>query len=157
MKVLLLWVGKTDFNFVDEGIKTYAERIKRYVPFEIQEIRDLKNKKVLETAQIKKLEGEEILSRLSPGDYVVLLDEKGKEFTSLQFSTYMTQVFNQGIKRMVFVIGGAYGFSDEVYARARDKVSLSKMTYSHQLIRVVFLEQLYRSQTIIKGEPYHHE
>ena len=157
MKVLLLWVGKTDFKFVGEGVKLYSERIKRYISFEISEIKALKNAKNLSSAQIKKIEGDEILSNLQSTDYVVLLDEKGKEFTSTQFSTFMASIANQRIKRLVFVIGGAYGFSDEVYEKAREKHSLSKMTYSHQLIRVIFLEQLYRSQTIIKGEPYHHD
>lgn len=157
MKVLLLWVGKTNFAFVNEGIKTYVDRIRKYVPFEISEIKALKNAKSLSDSQLKKLEGQEIISRIQPGDYVVLLDEKGKEYNSVQFSAQILGYQNQSIKRIVFVIGGAYGFSEEIYTICNEKISLSKMTFSHQIIRVIFLEQLYRAFTILKGEPYHHE
>lgn len=157
MKVLLLWVGKTNFNFVNEGIKTYADRIKKYCPFEISEIKALKNTKNINENQQKKLEGLEILERVQPGDYVILLDENGKEFSSMQFSAQISGFQKQGLKRIVFIIGGAYGFSEEVYTICKEKISLSKMTFSHQIIRVIFLEQLYRAFTIIKNEPYHHE
>jgi 23S rRNA (pseudouridine1915-N3)-methyltransferase len=157
MKVALLWVGKTNFSFVEEGIRIYIDRIRKYLPFEIIEIKALRNSKSLNEAQVKKLEGNEILNKIQAGDYVILLDEKGKEFASVQFAQQFSAYQNQGIKRIVFVIGGAYGFSDEVYAISKEKISLSQMTFSHQIIRIIFLEQLYRSQTIIKGEPYHHE
>jgi 23S rRNA (pseudouridine1915-N3)-methyltransferase len=157
MKVSLIMVGKTDFAFVEEGEALYADRISRYVLFEKIVIKDIKNRKALDASQIKKNEGVEILSKMQPGDYVVLLDDKGREFNSISFANYMEAKLNTTSKRMVFVIGGAYGFSEEVYQRANEKISLSKMTFSHQIIRVIFLEQLYRAFSILKGEPYHHE
>jgi len=157
MKVTLILVGKTDFNFIEEGENMYTERIKRYVSFEKIVLKDLKNKKSLEQTQIKKLEGAEILNRINAGDYVVLLDEHGKEYCSIKFASFLENKFMGSHKRIVFIIGGAYGFDDEVYAKCNEKISLSKMTFSHQIIRLIFLEQLYRAFTIIKGEPYHHE
>ena len=156
MKVSLVVVGKTDFRFVEEGETMYSERISRYVSFERIVIKDVKNRKSLEKMQIKKLEGIEIMAKIQPGDYVVLLDDKGKEFNSTGFSGFIESKINVP-KRLVFVIGGAYGFSDEVYMKSNEKLSVSKMTFSHQIVRIIFLEQLYRAFTIIKGEPYHHE
>ena len=157
MKVSLIMVGKTDFKFIEEGETMYLERIGRYISFEKLIIKDIKNRKSLEQLQIKKLEGLEIVGRIQSGDYVVLLDDKGKEYNSLNFAAFMEAKMLSGPKRLVFVIGGAYGFSEEVYQRANEKLSVSKMTFSHQIIRLIFLEQLYRAFTIIKGEPYHHE
>ena len=157
MKVSLILVGKTDFNFIEEGENMYTERIKRYISFEKIVLKDLKNKKSLDQAQIKKLEGAEILSRINGGDYVILLDERGKEYSSINFASFLENKFINSYKRLVFIIGGAYGFNDEVYEKCNEKISLSKMTFSHQIIRLIFLEQLYRGFTIIKGEPYHHE
>lgn len=156
MKVLLLQTGKTDFQYIIDGVLIYTERIKKYVPFETTTI-ILKKNNSADQLQIKKNEGIAILDKILPGDWVVLLDEHGKEMGSKHFATFMQSKMNAGIKRIVFVIGGAYGFSDEVIARANDKISLSKMTFSHQIVRLIFLEQLYRAFTIIKGEPYHHE
>ena len=157
MKVSLILVGKTDFEFIEEGENMYTERIKRYISFEKIILKDLKNKKSLDQAQIRKLEGAEILNRINAGDYVVLLDERGKEFSSINFASFLENKFMNSYKRLVFIIGGAYGFDDEVYEKCNEKISLSKMTFSHQIIRLIFLEQLYRGFTIIKGEPYHHE
>jgi 23S rRNA (pseudouridine1915-N3)-methyltransferase len=156
MKVLLLQTGKTDFQYIIDGVLIYSERIKKYAPFEITTT-VLKKINSTDQLHIKKNEGIAILDKIIPGDWVVLLDEHGKEMGSKLFSTFLQSKMNAGIKRLVFVIGGAYGFSDEVIARANDKLSLSKMTFSHQIVRLIFLEQLYRAFTIIKGEPYHHE
>lgn len=156
MKVLFLMVGKTDFQFINDGFMMYVQRIKRYISFDIGIIRDIKKSKAQDTAQMKKLEGDEILNTIQASDYVVLLDEKGKELTSVSFSSFIENKMNTGAKRLVFVVGGAYGFSEEVYKRANYQLSLSNMTFSHQIIRIIFLEQLYRAFTIIKGEPYHH-
>lgn len=157
MKVSLLLVGKTvNKHFVDL-IDEYAGRVKHYIGFEIITIPELKNTKNLSVDQQKQMEGELILKQLQPGDHVVLLDEHGKEFRSIEFSKYMEQRMLSVSKRMVFIIGGPYGFSPDVYAKANEKISLSKMTFSHQMIRLIFVEQLYRAMTIMKGEPYHHE
>lgn len=157
MKVLLLTVGKTnEINFIN-AISDYQKRLKFYIPFEIQELPELKNTKSLSECQQKTLEGEAILAALDASDQVVLLDDKGKDFTSMQFADYMQRNMASGAKRLIFVVGGPYGFSDAVYARANGKVSLSKMTFSHQMVRLIFVEQLYRAMTILRGEPYHHE
>jgi 23S rRNA (pseudouridine1915-N3)-methyltransferase len=156
MKVLLIQTGKTDFQYVAEGSKIFSDRIEKYIPFETITVVAKKNK-ASDLLLIKNMEGKVILEKIQGGDVVVLLDEKGKEMGSKDFSTFMQNKMNAGIKRLVFVIGGAYGFSDDIYKRADDKISLSKMTFSHQIVRLLFLEQLYRSMTIIKGEPYHHE
>jgi len=153
MRVSLYVVAKNDFSFIEEGMKLYTERIKRYIPFEVFIIKKLK---FINAEQVKKEEGKEILSKLKPSDIVVILDDKGKEFTSTAFASFLENKMAIGNKRLVFIIGGAYGFSEEVYLRSNEKVSLSKMTFSHQLIRLVFMEQIYRAFTIIKGEPYHH-
>lgn len=156
MKITLLVIGKTTFDFVKQGVNEYAERIGRYAPFSISVIEGLKKSKSLSEEQVKLKEGELILKQIKPTDTLLLLDEKGKRFTSKGFSEQVAMWMQTG-KDVVLVIGGAYGFSEAVYQRALHKISLSDMTFSHQLIRVIFLEQLYRAFTILKGEPYHHD
>jgi 23S rRNA (pseudouridine1915-N3)-methyltransferase len=157
VKILVLAIGKTDDSWVQEGVDKYSNRLKHYVPFELEVIPDLKNSKNLSEAQQKEKEGELILKKLQPTDKLVLLDEKGKEYNSVDFSKHLQQQMNSGIKRLVFVIGGPYGFSPAIYAKAQGKLGLSKMTFSHQMIRPFFVEQVYRAFTILKNEPYHHE
>jgi len=157
MNVTLLTVGKTDVKWVKEGLDVYASRLAHYVPFTVTEIPELKKAGALSQAQIKEKEGELILKLLGPSDTLVLLDEHGREFRSLEFATFLEKQLSSGAKNLVFVVGGAYGFSSAVYARAQGQISLSKMTFSHQMVRAIFAEQLYRAFTILKGEPYHHE
>ncbi len=157
MKINLLLVGKTAQDFVRKGVDEFCSRLKHYVPFELEIIPDLKNTKNLSFDQIKEKEGELILKFLQPGDYLVLLDERGTEFTSLKFAEFLEKKTHTVSRRLIFVIGGPYGFSRKVYEAAQEKVSLSKMTFSHQLIRLIFAEQLYRAMTILNNEPYHHE
>lgn len=156
MKTELLLVGRTDDERIASLTDEYAARIGRYVPFEVTVIPDLKNRKVLPEAGQKGREGELILERLSPSDRLVLMDEAGKEYSSEQFADYYQKSMNAGYKRLVFAIGGPYGFSEAVYRRADGKLSLSRMTFSHQMVRLFFAEQLYRALTILRGEPYHH-
>ena len=139
------------------GEQEYLNRLKHYISIERIEIADIKNSKNLSIDQLKELEGKEILSKLSSGDQLILLDENGKLFSSIEFSEFLQKKFNQGGKSIVFVVGGAFGFSSDVYNKAISKISLSKMTFSHQMIRMIFFEQIYRSMTILKGEPYHHQ
>ncbi len=157
MKIVLLVIGKTDEVYLETGIAKYVGRLEHYVPFEMKVIPDIKNRKTLTMQEQKKQEGLLILSQLAPGDEVVLLAEKGKTFTSRDFSRWVERLANVYFKRMVFVIGGPYGFSQEVYDKAKHKISLSEMTFSHQMVRLVFVEQLYRAFTIMKGESYHHD
>lgn len=157
MKVKFICIGKTGKFFLEEGENEYLKRLKHYIPVERIEIPDLKNAKKLTFEQIKEQEGKEILSKVQSGDQLILLDERGDFYSSVQFSNFLQQKFNSGGKAIVFVVGGAYGFSDEVYAAATGKISLSKMTFSHQMVRMIFFEQLYRAMTILRGEPYHHE
>jgi len=157
MKVALVLVGKTVNKHFVELIDEYAGRVKHYIGFDIITIPELKNTKSLSADQQKQQEGELILKQMQAGDHVVLLDEHGKEFRSVEFSSYMEQKMQTVNKRLVFVIGGPYGFSPDVYGRANENISLSKMTFSHQMVRLIFVEQLYRAMTIIRGEPYHHE
>lgn len=157
MKAELLVIGKTDSNIIKDGIEVYKKRLIHYLPFEMKIIPDIKNTKNMSVDQQKNKEGALILDNLNSSDFVVLLDEKGKEFSSVGFSSFMEQKMINGIKKIVFIIGGPYGFSQDVYNRANSKLSLSKMTFSHQMVRMIFTEQLYRAMTIIKGEPYHHE
>ncbi len=157
MKAELLVIGKTDSNIIKDGIEVYKNRLIHYLPFDIKVIPDIKNTKNMSVDQQKTKEGTLILDNLDNSDFVVLLDEKGKEFSSLAFSSFIEQKMISGIKKIVFIIGGPYGFSQDVYNRANSKLSLSKMTFSHQMVRMIFTEQLYRAMTIIKGEPYHHE
>ena len=156
MKILFLVIGKTDESYLETGIGKYIKRLEHYIPFEMKVIPDIKNRKTLTEEQQKKAEGDLILSQLNPGDDLILLDEKGKTFTSVLFSQWIEKQVNAGSKRIVFVVGGPYGFSKEVYDKCKFKISLSEMTFSHQMIRLIFVEQLYRAFTIIKGEPYHH-
>lgn len=157
MKIKLITVGKTDASYLNEGIEIYLKRLKHYIPFELEELPDVKNTRNRTADEQKQMEGEKILSKLQPTDYLVLLDERGKAFTSKQFARHLDQKMLQSIKQMVFVIGGPYGFSEEMYQRCNEQMTLSKMTFSHQMVRLFFVEQLYRAMTILKGEPYHHE
>ena len=157
MRITLLTVGKTDVRWVREGLELYSSRLVHYVPFDLVEIPELKNVSALTKDQIKKKEGEMVLKQIRPSDEVVLLDEHGRQFGSVEFSKYLEEKLSRGSRDLVFVIGGAYGFSEEVYQRSNAEVSLSKMTFSHQMVRTIFVEQLYRAFTIMKNEPYHHE
>lgn len=156
MKTILLLVGKTQNKNFQAGISDYSERITHYMPFEIKVIPELKNTRNLTEEQQKVREGELILKELQPADTVVLMDEHGKELRSIELAQWLQGKQNIS-RRLVFVIGGPYGFSPDVYARANEQLSLSKMTFSHQMVRLIMVEQLYRACTIIKGEPYHHE
>ena len=157
MKVVLLVVGKTDSGSWNKALDDYIGRLKHYIPFDTEVIPDIKNAKNLTESQQKEQEGILILKFLQGGDCCVLLDERGDEFTSKQFALYIDKKMQTVPKRLVFVIGGPYGFSDDIYKNVRERISLSKMTFSHQMIRPIFVEQLYRAMTILRGEPYHHE
>ncbi len=157
MKIQLVAVGKTSSGYIREGIDMYLNRLKHYLPVEVKIISDIKENKSMTEERQKELEGEAILSTLMPGDYVVLLDERGDELTSRQFSTYMDKRMSTVARRMVFIVGGPYGFSQKVYDRADSKLSLSRMTFNHEMVRLFFVEQLYRAMTILRGEPYHHD
>ena len=157
MKIALLVIGKTDKAYFTEAIKEYTDRLQHYIPFELIVIPDLKNVKSLSEEQQKEKEGELILKNLQPGDELVLLDERGKAFSSIKFADYISRKMQTVSKRLIFVIGGPYGFSQEVYKNAKEQVTLSPMTFSHQMVRLIFVEQLYRAMTILRGEPYHHE
>ncbi|HCO68666.1 MAG TPA: 23S rRNA (pseudouridine(1915)-N(3))-methyltransferase RlmH [Dysgonomonas sp.] len=157
MKIVLLAIGKTDASYFLEAIREYEKRLHHYIPFELQIIPDIKNVKNLTHDQQKEKEGEMILKNILQGDSVVLLDDKGRKFTSVQFASYIEKKTHVVNKRMVFIIGGPYGFSETVYNRADEKISLSSMTFSHQMVRLIFIEQLYRAMTILNNEPYHHE
>ena len=156
MKTVLIQVGKTTNKHFIVGINDYVERINHYMPFDVLTIPELKNTKSLNEQQQKEREGELILNNIQPGDVVVLLDEHGQEMRSVEFARWIEKK-QQAARRLLFVIGGPYGFSPSVYQRADEQISLSKMTFSHQMVRLVFTEQLYRGCTIIRGEPYHHE
>lgn len=156
MKITLLTVGKTDVRWVREGLDLYVSRLSHYVRFSLKEIPELKNVSAFTKEQIKEKEGDLILSSLAPGDFVVLLDERGRKYRSVEFADFIRERLNRGAD-MVFVVGGAYGFPQKVYSRADSMMSLSDMTFSHQMVRTIFAEQLYRAFTIIRGEPYHHE
>lgn len=157
MKISLIVIGKTDASYFVDAINEYKNRLVHYIPFEMEIIPDIKNVKNLREEQQKEKEGELILKMLQPGDHLVLLDEHGKSFTSMEFATYLERKMHVVSKRLVFVIGGPYGFSEAVYKAASEKISLSKMTFSHQMIRLIFVEQIYRAMTILNNEPYHHE
>ena len=157
MNVELWMIGKTDLPYWREAQDEYVRRLTHYLPFSLRIIPDVKNAARLTESQQKVQEGQQILKALQPSDQCVLLNEKGTEYTSIGFSGYLSKRLQQASKRLVFVIGGPYGFSDAVYVRASDRISVSRMTFSHQMVRVIFLEQLYRSMTIIRGESYHHE
>ena len=157
MDLKLVTVGKTDVKWVKEGLDLYVSRLRHYVPFILIEIPQLKNVSAFSQEQIKEKEGELILKQVTPCDSVILLDERGKEYRSVEWAEWIRQRLARGGKGLVFVIGGAYGFSQAVYDRAEGMISLSRMTFSHQMVRTVFAEQLYRAFTIMRGEPYHHE
>jgi len=156
MKISLVVVGKTDQKYVKEGFEVFYKRVSRYVPIEYIELADVKNAASLSRELLKQKEGELILAKAAGADFLVLLDENGRELSSVEFAHFLEDRMNQSVRNLMFVIGGAYGFSEAVYEQARAKLSLSKMTFSHQLIRLIFVEQLYRGFTIIRGEPYHH-
>lgn len=157
MKINLILVGKTTSKEFQSIIDDYCERVTHYTPFEVTVIPELKNTKALSQEQQKTLEGDAIMRQLQDSDYVVLLDEHGKELRSVEFATWMGKKQQTVSRRLVFIIGGPYGFSTAVYERANEKLSLSRMTFSHQMVRMIFIEQLYRAFTILKGEHYHHE
>ena len=157
MKITFLTVGKTEDAYLKEGIDKYVKRLKHYTKLELAEIPELKNTKALSPEQQKAKEAELILKKITPLDFVILMDEKGSEFTSTQFAAYINKKEVTTSANLVFIIGGPYGFDNSVYQRANDKISLSRMTFSHQMVRLFFVEQLYRAYTIMKGEPYHHE
>lgn len=156
MKITLLVVGKTTDIHIENLIREYQKRLTHYIPFTIQVIPELKNTKALTTDQQKQAEGELILRAITSANDLVLLDEHGKEFRSIEFADYLQKKMSSG-RDLVFVVGGPYGFSEAVYQRANGKISLSKMTFSHQMVRLFFVEQTYRAMTILRGEPYHHE
>jgi 23S rRNA (pseudouridine1915-N3)-methyltransferase len=157
MKIALIVIGKTDAGYFVQALEEYKKRLVHYIPFEMTVIPDIKNTKNLSESQQKEKEGELILKALQPGDFVVLLDEKGKEYTSMEFASYIEKKTHTVSKRLVFVVRGPYGFSQDVYDAAAQKISLSRMTFSHQMIRLIFVEQIYRAMTILNNEPYHHE
>jgi 23S rRNA (pseudouridine1915-N3)-methyltransferase len=157
MKIGLVQTGKTTDKNISDVADLYTNRIKKYSSFEIITLPDLKNAGNIPVSEQKLKEGKKLLQLINADDYVILLDERGKEFRTIEFSVLMGKMFMLSKKRILFIIGGAWGFSDEVYNRADLKMSLSKMTFPHQLVRLLFLEQLYRAFTVIKGEPYHHE
>ena len=157
MKITLTVVGRTATGYLKQGIDEYVKRLSHYIGFDILCVGDAKNTKSLTEAQQKVAEGKSILATLDKSDYVVLLDEHGKELRSMEFAAYIQKRMLGGTRRLVFVVGGPYGFSPDVYSRANDKISLSKMTLSHEMVRLVFTEQLYRAFTILNHEPYHHE
>lgn len=157
MRITLLTVGKTDKDWVRQGLDIYTSRLKHYIPFSIVEIPELKNVSSMSQEQIKTKEGELILKNIKPADDMILLDERGRTYSSLEFAKLLQDKISYVGKDIVFVIGGAYGFSQAVYDRAGSKISLSRMTFSHQMVRAIFAEQIYRAFTIMRGEPYHHE
>jgi 23S rRNA (pseudouridine1915-N3)-methyltransferase len=157
MKITFITVGKTEDAYLKDGIEKYVKRLKHYTKLELFDLPELKNTKALTEDQQKAKEAELILKKITPQDYVILLDENGMEFTSVQFANYINKRSVSSSANLIFVVGGPYGFDESVYGRANDKISLSRMTFSHQMVRLFFVEQLYRAYSIIKGEPYHHQ
>lgn len=157
MKIKLIAIGKTDEKFLEEGIEKYLKRLKHYHQVEFLIIPDVKGGGKLSAENLKEAEGKLILQKVAEGDHLILLDDKGKHFSSPEFADFLQKKLNSVTTNLIFVIGGAFGFSSEVYNRANDKLSLSKMTFSHQMVRLFFTEQLYRGFTILRGEKYHHE
>jgi 23S rRNA (pseudouridine1915-N3)-methyltransferase len=155
MRITLIESGKTRDPFIKEGVELFRKRVVRYVPFKIETIPDLKNTRSLTMKEVQEQEGILLLKRIKPSDYMILLDERGREFNSISFAEHLNSLEGR-VNHLLFVIGGPYGFSESVYKRADARLSLSKMTFSHQLVRLLFMEQLYRAFTILKGEPYHH-
>ncbi len=156
MKIELWVIGKTNFDYLVEGIEIYEKRLKHYLNFELVVLPDVKIGKKESVGQIKKKEGEALLNKCNDSDYLILLDDKGKQYASEVFAQQIEQYLQMSVKRIVFIVGGAYGFSEEMYQRANTKISLSAMTFSHQMVRLIFVEQLYRAMTILRNEPYHH-
>jgi len=156
MRITLLQTGKTRDRFINEGVEEFRKRMSHYVPFIIETVPDLKSTRNMSTKDIQQKEGAMILKKIKASDYLILLDERGKEYHSLGFASHLNSLEGR-VNQVIFLIGGPYGFSEEVYRRANEKFSLSKLTFSHQLIRLLFMEQIYRAFTILKGEPYHHE
>ena len=157
MKIVLMAIGRTQSDYLTTGIDNYIKRINRYMPFELRILPDVKATKSLSEAQQKDAEGKMLLSVLQPGDVTILLDERGRQYTSREFAGLIDRYALQSTKRLVFIIGGPYGFSKEVYNKADALLSLSKMTFSHEMVRLFFTEQIYRAMTILRGEPYHHD
>jgi 23S rRNA (pseudouridine1915-N3)-methyltransferase len=156
MKIVLIQVGGTVDHYLKTGVDEYVKRLKHYTSFEIIELRDQKNASKMSKDELRLKEGKDLLAKLNSGDFVVVLDEVGKQCSSEEFATFIQAKMNQACKRLVFIIGGAFGFSEDVYQRANQKLGLSKMTFSHRMIRLLFVEQLYRAHTILRNEPYHH-
>ncbi|MBR3884062.1 MAG: 23S rRNA (pseudouridine(1915)-N(3))-methyltransferase RlmH [Bacteroidaceae bacterium] len=157
MKITLLVVGRTIDKNIISGIEEYKQRVQHFIPFDIEVIPELKNARKMSEAQQKEQEAEFILKSINSGDHIVLLDEGGKEFRSTEFAAWVEHKQNISVKRLLFIVGGPYGFSQKIYSVANEKISLSRMTFSHQMIRLLFVEQLYRAYTIINHMPYHHE
>lgn len=157
MNIVLLTVGKTRTPYVAEGIDEYLKRLRRYVPYEIMEIPDVKNAGKISREEQKEAEGNLILAALSSSDHLMLLDERGRQYTSLEFSSRLQGIMASGKKRLVMAVGGPYGFSQAVYSRANELLSLSKMTFNHEMVRLFITEQVYRAMSILRGDPYHHE
>lgn len=157
MKLKLLVVGKTVENFIKTANDEYQKRIKKYIKFDYVELKDIKVSAKMDFKTVKRLEGELINQNIKPNDFLILLDEHGKQYTSIEFSNYLDNKISTDSRDIVFVIGGPYGFDDSIHQRCDAKISLSKMTFSHQMVRMIFLEQVYRAFTIMKNEPYHHE
>jgi len=156
VKILLLTIGNTDKEYIKEGVDEYVKRLSFYLPFEIKPIPDIKNRNSLSVELQKEKEGQLILNNILSGDYLILLDERGEKFSSTEFSKWIEKKMTAGMRQLVFVIGGPYGFSNTVYQRSDFKLSMSQMTFSHQMVRMIFVEQFYRAMTIIRNEPYHH-
>lgn len=157
MKIILMAIGKTRSRLLADGVEEYAGRINRYLPFETFFLPDVRTTRTMTEPMQKELEGQMMLERLQPSDYVMLLDERGVEMTSREFAGFVDKRMSSGLKRLVFVIGGPYGFSPAMYERADARLSLSRMTFSHEMVRLFFTEQIYRAMTILRGEPYHHD
>lgn len=157
MDIKLIAVGRTQTPYLRTGIDLYISRLRHYLPFTFTELPDIRTSRKLPEGKQKEDEGNAILQQLAPGDCVVLLDERGREYTSREFADFVSKKMVSGLRRLVFVIGGPYGFSDAVYARADGKLSLSRLTFSHEMVRLFFCEQIYRAMTILRGEPYHHD
>ncbi len=157
MKIEIWVTGKTAFSYLEEGTALYIKRLERYIPFQMVVFNDIKNAKNMSADILKQKECEQLLVKFTKDDVVFLFDENGKQHTSVEFANFIDKQMSQSVKRLIFVIGGAYGFSEEFYKRANGQLSLSKMTFSHQMIRLFAVEQVYRAMTILKGEPYHNE
>lgn len=157
MNIVLLTIGKTKNRYIVQGIEEYLRRLRRYIQYDITEIPDIKNAGKISHEEQKEAEGQLILSQLQPSDHVILLDERGRQYRSLEFADKLQSVMASGKKRLVLIVGGPYGFSEQVYRRGNEMLSLSKMTFNHEMVRLFITEQIYRGMTILRGEPYHHE